>query len=29
VVFMTQILPNPGLDLPDRLRAMVYQAVEK
>lgn len=29
VVFMTQILPNPGLDLPDRLRAMVYQAVNK
>jgi len=29
VVFMTQLLPNPGLDLPDRLRAMVYQAVEK
>lgn len=29
VVFMTQILPNPGIDLPDRLRAMVYQAVEK
>lgn len=27
-VFMTQLLPNPGLDLPDRLRAMVYQAVE-
>ena len=29
VVFMTQLLPNPSLDLPDRLRAMVYQAVEK
>ncbi len=27
-VFMTQLLPNPGIDLPDRLRAMVYQAVE-
>lgn len=27
-VFMTQLLPNPGLDLPDRLRALVYQAVE-
>jgi len=29
VVFMTQLLPNPGLDLADRLRSMVYQAVEK
>jgi CubicO group peptidase (beta-lactamase class C family) len=28
-VFMTQLLPNPGLDLPDRLRALVYQAVEQ
>ncbi len=27
-VFMTQLLPNPGIDLPDRLRAMIYQAVE-
>lgn len=26
-VFMTQLLPNPGLDLPDRLRPLVYQAV--
>jgi CubicO group peptidase (beta-lactamase class C family) len=28
-VFMTQLLPNPGIDLPDRLRALVYQAVEQ
>lgn len=27
-LFLTQLLPNPGLDLPDRLRALVYQAVE-
>jgi CubicO group peptidase (beta-lactamase class C family) len=29
VVFMAQLLPNPGIDLPDRLRAMVYQAVDQ
>jgi CubicO group peptidase (beta-lactamase class C family) len=28
-VFMTQLLPNPGLDLADRLRSLVYQAVER
>ncbi len=28
-VLMTQLLPNPGLDLADRLRALVYQAVEQ
>lgn len=26
-VFMTQLLPNPGIDLPERLRNLVYQAV--
>ncbi len=29
VVFMAQLLPNPGLDLADRLRAMVYQAIRQ
>ncbi len=28
-VFMTQLLPNPGLDLPERLRPLIYQAVLK
>jgi CubicO group peptidase (beta-lactamase class C family) len=28
-VLMTQLLPNPGLDLADRLRTLVYQAVER
>lgn len=26
-VFMVQLLPNPGLDLADRFRALVYQAI--
>jgi CubicO group peptidase (beta-lactamase class C family) len=28
VVFMTQLLPSGGLDLQDKLRALVYQAIE-
>jgi CubicO group peptidase (beta-lactamase class C family) len=28
VVFMSQLLPNGGLDLRDKLRALVYQAIE-
>ena len=27
VVFMTQLLPSGGLDLQDKFRALVYQAM--